>query len=80
MFGLGQGILDRWAKANGFEVVSQERCWFFKGPFFWTGTRGQEVYRVTVRDGEGRTRSGYVRCGGYWLGVLSEHAEVRWDA
>jgi hypothetical protein len=75
----GGSMLDRWASANGFQILSMESCWFFRGPFFWTSTRGQRIYRVTVRDGEGRTRSGYVRFGGYWLGLMSDRVDVRWD-
>lgn len=76
----GASLLDGWAQANGLQILSQEQCWFFKGPFFWTSSKGQKVYRVTVRDGEGFARSGYVRCGGYWLGMMSDNVEVRWDA
>lgn len=72
-------MLNGWARANGFTILSQENCWLFKGPFFWTSSKGQEVYRVTVRDSEGRVRSGFVRCGGFWLGLLSDHVEARWD-
>ena len=34
---------------------------------------------VTVQDREGRVRSGYVRCGGFLFGLLSDRADVRWD-
>jgi hypothetical protein len=75
----GASLLDGWASSEGLEILSQEECWFFKGPFFWTSSKSQKVYRVTVRDAEGRTRSGYVRCGGYWLGMMSDNVDVRWD-
>lgn len=75
----GTSMLDQWAQANGLQIVSREECWFFKGPFFWTSTRGQKIYRVSVLDRDGRTRSGYVRCGGYWLGLWSDHVDARWD-
>jgi len=78
-YGRSGSLLETWARENGYLILSQENCWFFKGPYFWTSTRGQEVYRVTVRDREGRTRSGYVRCGGALLGMLSDHVDVRWD-
>jgi len=76
----GASLLDGWARSQGLEILSQEECWFFKGPFFWTSSKGQKIYRVTVRDGEGTTRSGYVRCGGYWMGMLSDNVDVRWDS
>jgi len=78
MFGLGRSILEHWAKAGGFELLSQEKCWLLKGPFFFA-TRGQDVFRFTVRDAGGRTRSGYAKCGGFWFGTLSDQIEVRWD-
>jgi hypothetical protein len=27
----------------------------------------------------GGVRSGWVRCGSWWLGLLSDQVEVRWD-
>ncbi len=75
----GTSLLEGWARSHGLQILSQEECWFFKGPFFWTSSKGQKVYRVAVRDREGFERLGYVRCGGYWLGLMSDHVEVRWD-
>jgi hypothetical protein len=72
-------LLDGWARANGLQILSQSKCWFFRGPFSWSTTDGQVVYRVVVRDGGGRTRTGYVRCGGRWSGMLSDNTEVRWN-
>src|SRR5262249_35973173 len=51
---------------------------FFRGPFFWTSSKGQTVYRVTV-EVKGAVRTGWVRCGSWWLGLRSEQVEVRWD-
>ena len=63
-------ILTGWARDNGYEIVASERRWFFRGPFFfWTG-KGQEVYYVTVRTPDGRLRRGWVRCGGFFLGMI----------
>ncbi|MBV8879394.1 MAG: hypothetical protein JO332_05500 [Planctomycetaceae bacterium] len=75
----GRSMLRRWTSAQGFEILSHEECWFFRGPFFWTSSKGQKVYKVRLRDREGQLRRGYVRCGGYWLGLWSEAVEVRWD-
>ena len=75
----GTSLLEGWASSAGLEILRQEECWFFKGPFFWTSSKSQRVYRVTVRDGAGRTRSGYVRCGGYLMGMMSDNVDVRWD-
>lgn len=75
----GQSMLETWAHQNGYELLSREECWFFRGPFFWTSSKGQKVYKVTVSEAEGRVRHGYVRCGSFWLGLWSDNVDVRWD-
>ena len=79
LFGFGRAMLDRWAQAQKLTLVSVVSCWFFRGPYFFA-TRGQEVYRITVRDSEGALKAGYARCGGYWLGTLTDQVDVTWDA
>lgn len=69
-------ILNRWAQVNRYQVLSSERCWF-KGPFFALNT--QEVYYVKVRTRNGQERYGWVRCGGWIAGLLSEKTKVQWD-
>lgn len=78
-FSRSKHILRDWARRNGFEIVSAERRFFFRGPFWWRTGKGHEVFRVTVRDGEGQVRSAYVRVGGWWGGMLSDQASVEWD-
>lgn len=73
-------LLENWARNNDYSIVSSEYRHFFKGPFFWTSSKGQAVYYVTIRTADGEMRSGWVRCGGWFLGLLNDHAEVRWDA
>ncbi len=72
-------LIDRWAAAHGYRVVDRQYCWFWQGPFFFTTSKGQTVYRVTVELPDGGHRRGYVRCGGWWFGLLSERVDVRWD-
>jgi hypothetical protein len=74
-----RSLLDRWAERNGYRIVDSEYRYFFRGPFFWTSSKEQTVYRVTVADKAGNVWSGWVRCGGWWLGLLSDQAEARWD-
>lgn len=74
-----KAILDEWAASQGFEVVHSERRWLFLGPFSWFTPENQAVYHVTVRDANGIERSGFLRCGGFFLGLFSKKAEVRWD-
>ena len=78
-FGRSSSLLHQWAAENGYRIVSQEYRNFFKGPFFWTSSKGQTVYYVVVEDSGGKRRRGWVRCGGWWLGLLSDNVEVRWD-
>ena len=72
-------LLDRWAERTGYRIIDADYRNVFRGPFFWTTSKGQTVYRVTIQDENGRTRSGWVRCGGWWFGLWSDHVEARWD-
>ena len=75
----GQTILRRWARANAYRLHEHEVRWLVRGPFFWTTSGAQLVYRVTVEDLDGRLRRGWVRCGGWLGGLFSDHVDVRWD-
>ena len=72
-------LINQWAEANGYQIVSAEYCWLRRGPFFWTTNSSQTVYRVTVVDSSGRSRSGWARCGSRWKGLRSDRVDVRWD-
>ena len=78
-FGRSNSLLQQWAADNEYRILRQEYRTFFKGPFFWSSTKGQTVYYVVVEDSDGNKRSGWLRCGGSWFGLLSDHTEVRWD-
>ena len=72
-----RSLLQSWAMDNGYKIVQSEFRFFRKGPFFWTSSKAQTVYYVTVRADQGETRSGWVRCGGWWFGLMSSKTEVR---
>lgn len=74
-------LLHSWAEQNGFEILHAERRILRTGPFqWWRTSREQIIYFVRVRDGNGRERSAWVRCGGFLGGVLlSNQTEVKWD-
>lgn len=77
-----KALLHAWAADGGFHILSFQKSYMIgTGPFkWWTNSRNQIVYQVRVRDTEGRERSGWVRCGCYFGGVLSsKQVEVRWD-
>ena len=78
-FSRSRSLLEHWADENGYRIVESSYRNFVRGPFFWTTSKGQTVYRVTIEDRGGRVRSGWVRCGGWWLGLLSDRVQVRWD-
>src|SRR5262245_36776457 len=72
-------MIRQWAERNGYELVSAEHCWFWRGPYwFWT-SKSQMVYRITVREQYGGERSAYVRLGGWFLGMWSDEVDVTWD-
>ncbi len=75
----GRQVLDRWAQANGYRIVSCEVRWFRRGPFFWTTSKGQMVYYVEVMAPSGQTRHGYVRCGSFFWGLWKDQVEERWE-
>ena len=75
----GRIVVEKWAAAHGYKIL-QCRSPFCTGGFsFWSTSRGQVVYFVTVQDGAGHERSAWVRCGSFLGSVLSsDHLDVRW--
>ena len=78
-FSRSLSMVEQWARDNGLTLVEVERRYMFHGPFWWRTGKGQAVFRVTVRDGSGQVRSGYVRVGGWFLGLLSDQVTVEWE-
>ncbi|QDU62849.1 hypothetical protein Pan216_37210 [Planctomycetes bacterium Pan216] len=72
-------VLHEWASRHGLEIVSAKMKWVWKGPFFWTTSKNQVVYRIVVADGDGQHWQGWARCGGYWSGLFSNEVQVKWD-
>lgn len=79
-FSRSASMIDAWAVSEGYVLLERKYCWLFRGPFFWTTSRNQTVYRVTVGMRDGSVRTGWVRCGGWLAGLLENRVEVRWDA
>ena len=75
-----KAIVQRWATEHGYTILRFEHP-FPTGAFsFWTTSRGQSVYSVTIRDGGGSERRAWVRCGSFWGGVLlGNEIEVKWS-
>jgi hypothetical protein len=78
-YGRARQTLTDWAADSGLELIRAEVRFFRRGPFFWRSGRGHTIYYIVVRNGDGQTRSGYARVGGWLLGVLSREVMVRWE-
>jgi len=76
----GRIVVEKWAEAQGYKILLC-RSPFCTGAFsFWSTSRGQVVYFVTVQDVAGHERSAWVRCGGFWGSVLSsDDIDVKWN-
>ncbi|MGC4015721.1 MAG: hypothetical protein QM755_14535 [Luteolibacter sp.] len=74
-----RGMVIRWAESNGLYVVKCQYRTLLKGPFFFRASNSQAVFRIKVRDRRGQLYSGWVCCGGWFVGPFSDKIEVRWD-
>jgi hypothetical protein len=72
-------MLARWARSEGFRVLDTKRRVFNTGPFVWAWLGHAVVFWVVLEDREHRRRSGWVKCGRYWGGLLSNNVEVAWQ-
>ena len=70
--------IQAWAASNGLEVVRYEERPILRGPFFWNSSNHQIVYFVVVRARDGTEKSGFVRFGGYLVGLFSKRCDVIW--
>jgi hypothetical protein len=70
-------ILKKWAEANGYRILEQQYRLFLKVPYTFSTADGQTVFYVTVQDKHGAVRRGWVRCGGWWLGLWSDKVQVK---
>ena len=71
-------LLDSWAAANGVEIIDRTLGLFRRGPFFFT-LGHQVVYHLVVRDRIGVERGCWVRLGSFFMGLLSDKVEARWE-
>ncbi|HUW59333.1 MAG TPA: hypothetical protein VMZ92_22050 [Planctomycetota bacterium] len=78
-FSRAETILARWARRNGYQILSRRWLMFGGRAFWWRKAQHHMVYHVTIRDAEGRVRRAWVRCGSWPLGLLSDHVTVEWD-
>jgi hypothetical protein len=72
--------IRQWMEANGYTLKKCSMRVFRIGPFSYFATSGkQSVFRVEAVDSEGRVRTGYIRVGGFFLGLWQRRVDVRWD-
>jgi hypothetical protein len=77
-----RALLRAWAAGNHFDLLKCRRPWFFIPWRMWfTTSKAQAVFQVTVFDPSvKRVRTGWVRFGSYWTGLLDDEAvDVTWD-
>jgi len=75
-------LLTAWMVQHDYAVLESKLAWL-GGPLrLWNGSRQQYMFRVRIFDRPNhQERTGWVRVGGYWLGVLNPKAiEPFWDA
>ena len=76
MFFRAHSILKTWAMKNSYEILSSDLRILSRGPYLGTLFGNQWVFRVTVRNSEGAVKTGFVKCGGFWWGIL---INIKWD-
>ena len=65
-------LLRGWAAKNGFKVLQSESCLSISS--------NRPVFRVRVRDRDGKERWGRVQCGSFLAGVVfSDRVHVKWE-
>ena len=77
-FSKSKRLLEKWATENRYQLLHAEYRSIRKRPFLWSA-KGQAVYRIEIRDEQGSTRKGWVRCGSWLLGVFADEVAVKWD-
>jgi hypothetical protein len=72
-------LLDwKYAFRLGFGVLSRRNFCVLppRVRFWWTSSNAQTIYSVTVEDSTGSVRRFWVRCGGFFLGMLVKRIDV----
>lgn len=67
--------VEQWARMNGFKLISEEREVSASVRIMGIPREMMQIYRIVVRDSEGRTRRGRLE----WTGDALDPMHVRWD-
>gem|GEM_PF-5075458 len=65
------GQLRGWAAKNGLRILRVEEL--------ASGSSNFRLFRVKVRDDQGKERCGLVQCGGWLGGLRSNQVKVKWE-
>jgi hypothetical protein len=69
--------LEEWALENGIRILHHQYRILIRGPFNCFGK--YSVFRVVVADERGGQKTGWVRLGGYFIGLWSRDSQVLWE-
>ena len=69
--------LANWAKQNNLELLKAKRHYCLFKPFKFIRSTAQPVYRIRVRNAQGKEHSGFARCGGFF--GRGNYVKVAWD-
>ncbi len=76
-----RSIMRQWLADRGMDMLHASQG--FLGPplRLWNGSKEQYTFRIRAYDRNAhRIREGWMRVGGYWIGVLNPDAvEMYWD-
>jgi hypothetical protein len=67
--------VEQWARRHGYKLISEEREVSASVRIMGMPREMMQVFRVVVRDSEGRTRKGRLE----WTGSALDAMHVRWE-
>ena len=79
MYSRAQMILRTWAEGNCYQILSSDLRFLGRGPYSYTLLGKQWVFYVILKASDGTTRTGYVKCGSFFWGVIINRAEAKLD-
>jgi hypothetical protein len=53
-------ILFKWIAANHYSLLKAELRMFWRGPFFWTSSKYDKVFKFQVRQRNGKRINGWI--------------------
>jgi hypothetical protein len=74
-----RSILHEWAADHGFQADLLRIPLVRARTFLLDDEQVPDGLRVTIEDGRGSIRKGWVRCGTWLAGLWSRQVDVRWD-